>query len=149
MMTSFRDQMRAKLAGRCVHFNGSAINKSCAQSIVYEELTDNYQKRLPCFAFVSKTDTRVVAQCDKKQLLTQIEIEKEIDEIEAQDAKTALAHAAAHEHAKQNGLGKGHGGSGVVKCPVCPDGQIKYSIASVNGHMWARCTTEGCARWVE
>jgi hypothetical protein len=55
---------------------------------------------------------------------------------------------AAKDHAKTVGLKKGHGGIGETKCPNC-EGTIKYSVASVNGHMWGSCSTEGCAKWME
>ena len=58
------------------------------------------------------------------------------------------AVAAVHAHAKAKGLGRGNGGTGKVKCPLC-QGKLKYSVASVTGHLWGACTTEGCIRWME
>jgi hypothetical protein len=56
---------------------------------------------------------------------------------------------AAHEDAKKRGLGKGRGGSGEFPCPACGTGTVHYSVASVNGHIHAGCTTEGCIRFME
>lgn len=36
----------------------------------------------------------------------------------------------------------------IVACPFCAGGRLKYSIAP-NGHIWAGCSTKGCARFVE
>ena len=40
-------------------------------------------------------------------------------------------------------------GQGIISCPVCQTGKVAFSRASSNGHVWARCTTEGCVRWME
>lgn len=50
--------------------------------------------------------------------------------------------------AKERGLKKGSGGHGEIKCPNCP-GTIRYSVASVNGHIWACCSTPNCVRWIQ
>lgn len=67
-------------------------------------------------------------------------------QIEALDVK---AFRVAHDDAKQKGIIKGKGGQSSVKCPCCPDGFIDYSVASSNGHMWAKCSTKECVRWIE
>lgn len=36
-----------------------------------------------------------------------------------------------------------------MPCPVCETGTLEYSISSHNGHIHGRCTTDGCARWME
>jgi hypothetical protein len=37
---------------------------------------------------------------------------------------------------------------GRIPCPACKTGTVGYSQAS-NGHVHARCSTEGCASWME
>ncbi len=59
------------------------------------------------------------------------------------------AISATHEDAKMKGLRQGHGGQSSLKCPVCAAGEITYSVAGVNGHIWGSCSTEGCAKWME
>jgi ribosomal protein S27E len=59
------------------------------------------------------------------------------------------ALGAAKDDAKAHGLGRGHGGTGSVKCPSCENGTIRYSVAGVNGHMHACRTTKGCVAWME
>lgn len=63
--------------------------------------------------------------------------------------KFLKSHRAAKDHAKQGGLGRGNGGQGTMPCPAGCGGQLRYSVASVNGHMHARCSTEGCVSWME
>jgi len=36
-----------------------------------------------------------------------------------------------------------------IECPICKEGTIHYSIASVNGHIHAKCTTGDCISWME
>lgn len=64
-----------------------------------------------------------------------------------QNMLTALAEAK--KDAKAKGLKCGNGGAGSLPCPVCKTGTIRYSVASVNGHMMARCSTAGCVSWME
>lgn len=64
-------------------------------------------------------------------------------------ANSALPMAIAKIDARDHGLKKGHGGHGMVKCPGCPSGLIRYSVETVNGHMWGRCSTKDCAKFME
>lgn len=42
------------------------------------------------------------------------------------------------------------GCSGAINCPVCskPDA-LAFSRSGYNGHIHARCSTEGCVSWME
>jgi len=40
-------------------------------------------------------------------------------------------------------------GAGVMPCPVCKTGTLRYSRSSYNGHVHAACTNESCVRWME
>ena len=59
-----------------------------------------------------------------------------------------LAMAAAAEDAEKHGLKKGHGGTGEIECPVCK-GRLRYSVASLNGHIWGACSNPECVRWMQ
>lgn len=40
--------------------------------------------------------------------------------------------------------------SNAIPCPVCETGTVNYTYAGkVNGHISARCSTEGCVQWME
>ena len=43
---------------------------------------------------------------------------------------------------------KGKDWVGTVECPICK-GQLKVSHAALNGHIWAKCETQGCVSWIE
>jgi len=36
-----------------------------------------------------------------------------------------------------------------MACPVCEKGIVTYSISGSNGHVWARCSTDGCVRFMQ
>lgn len=63
--------------------------------------------------------------------------------------KFMKAHRAAKDHAKAAGLGRGNGGQGEMPCPTGCGGTLRYTVANVNGHMWAACSTKSCVRWME
>ncbi len=35
-----------------------------------------------------------------------------------------------------------------VECPACK-GKLRLSQAACNGHVWVKCSTEGCVQWME
>ncbi len=59
------------------------------------------------------------------------------------------AVSKVHEDAESHGYGEGHHGIGSIDCPVCHTGKLQYSVASVNGHIHGRCTTDKCVRFME
>jgi hypothetical protein len=42
-----------------------------------------------------------------------------------------------------------YAGAGVMDCPVCGAGKLRYSRRGYNGHVHGRCSTEGCVAWME
>lgn len=65
----------------------------------------------------------------------------------ARASDALLAMGAVIEDAKSRGFGKGKGGAGEIECPICK-GRLRYSVASVNGHMWGVCSNPDCVRWM-
>lgn len=64
-------------------------------------------------------------------------------------SRSFKAMGEAHGHARSLGLGKGNGGTGQIPCSRCGTGTLHYSVSSFNGHMWGKCSTEGCLSWME
>ena len=52
------------------------------------------------------------------------------------------------EHAKGSGFKKGNGGNGSMICPKCGK-QLYYSVSGYNGHVWAKCSTDGCIGFMQ
>lgn len=40
-------------------------------------------------------------------------------------------------------------GADSIECPTGCGGRLYYRVASVNGHMHAKCDTKGCVQWME
>ena len=143
---AIREQHVKHEMGQCVHFNGIQHDK-CRAGVAYRELFGNepgWAKHLCCLG-----DKESPTTCGSAHFPTREEAEKEVDEFEARMDRFSKALRAAKDDAKAHGLKKGSGGYGNVKCPNCEDGQIKYSVASYNGHMHAACSTPHCASWME
>ncbi len=42
-----------------------------------------------------------------------------------------------------------YSGAGEMDCPVCKTGKLRYARSPYNGHVHARCMTDGCVAWME
>ena len=136
---------------RCRHFSGLR-NKTCAKGVVYDEIDKDcrvaYRAGLPCF----KRDEEELAAlkgmtpgtCPHASFPTLEEAQETEKEINAYFMNVALARKAIDEHSK----GK-RGVAGVLECPICKAGQLRYTIAECNGHCHAGCSTKGCVQWME
>ena len=58
------------------------------------------------------------------------------------------AFRKVHDDAKRKGFKKNHGGMSECRCPVC-EGTLRYAVADYNGHIHAKCETNGCVQWME
>lgn len=152
-MDTDRD-VRIKLeALECRHYTGTH-REVCKAGVTYRDLVGGpdlgWALKIPCHGVIfdhAKDVQRV--PCEHKSTWTPEEAAANVDAMDAAMERHMSAHRVAHDDAKANGLKRGHGGLGTVKCPVCDDGTIRYSVASYNGHMHAACDTDGCVRWME
>lgn len=62
--------------------------------------------------------------------------------------KTAIESIGKARSAIVAKHGKNRGVAGEMPCPV-DGGTLRYSIASLNGHIHAACSNSGCVRWME
>lgn len=136
-----------QIGGRCTHFTGMGCDKaSCAVGVVYASVKSQEVKGfagIPCFR------EGAAVPCDKRHFPTPEEVAAEVAEHDASWERLKLGIGAASKHAKEKGFKKGNGGCGVVPCPVCKTGELNYTVASYNGHMWGRCTTPKCVSWMQ
>jgi hypothetical protein len=135
--------------GRCIHFRGIQ-HKLCKADVNLRELIGGpdlgWARRIPCLVMDSVECT---VSCDKRVFPTREQAEAEEIEHEREAKEMLKAFDIAHEHASSLGLGLGKGGRGSLPCPKGCGGMLQYSVASVNGHMHARCTTKDCLSWME
>ena len=142
-----RDQLIRKAETDCRHFNGIQ-NACCRAGVSYEALRDD-DKRLPCLPMMRFETMRLVAVCDKFETMSHDEAVASADGDLAAILMNETARRAAHADAKFKGFGIGKGGHDSIPCPTGCGGQLYYRVASVNGHMHARCSTDKCVMWME
>jgi len=130
-----------KIMCHCVHFTG-VQHSACEAGIAYADARG--AGKLPCLREYADGAT-----CDKAQFPTRDEAEAEYQAEETMYARHSLAHRAAHDDAKAKRFGKGQGGADSLPCPVCKTGRLYYRVAAYNGHMHAKCETDGCVQWME
>ena len=141
--SEFRESIIRKSMVNCKHFNG-IHHDQCEAGITYDT---SGKFALPCLP--SLADKRERLTCESFCVMTKEEAESEADEFERAYQTAVVARKAAKDDAKAKNLGRGNGGRGNLKCPVCTDGILHYTVAWLNGHMHAKCSTAGCVAWME
>lgn len=142
----------------CKHFNGSHHNDACECGVAYKDVVPDWDNihgralRFPCHtkAFPDSSPSQLEefnkrGKCDKLELPTAEELEQSEKKMKKaiEEFKTVLPIVAKvkKEH-------KGQSWKGVEVCPVCK-GKLHLTHASINGHVWGKCETEGCLAWME
>jgi len=116
----------------CKHFNG-VIHHQCKAGCAY----------VP--GHIDQCIWRGVdatAPCPKLEYPTQAEIEISDRETREMLRKVDVARAAIVTHATD------HPEDNTITCPVCGTGLLCYAVHS-NGHVHAKCSTDGCVCWME
>lgn len=125
----------------CLHFTGLFRQTHCKAGVCYDEVKDTSTRpyRFPCFA-----DNGISRTCPHAQFPTAEEAAAEKRRSDERHARVSKARAAIVEHT----IGK-RGVAGTIPCPCCEGGTLRFSVSGYNGHIHARCSTEGCAWWME
>lgn len=151
MSSAVRAHLIHSAMNNCRHFDGS-VRETCKAGVNYRQLVGGpdlgWALRLPCLARRTTDLTVERVPCDQRSVCTQAEAEQKANRHLERMERLARALAAAKDDARINGFKNGRGGAGEIACPIC-DGRLRYSVAGVNGHMWARCDTAGCVSWME
>jgi len=131
---------------RCVHFTGIQHDE-CKASVSYHGQFGNGVgcfANIPCVSFDEKTSR----YCPKRQYPSREDAERELAEVDEYLAQCSKAYKAVKEDAKSK-FPPHQGGASSIECPICRTGMLQYSVASINGHIHARCSTHGCVSWTE
>jgi hypothetical protein len=159
--TDYREENIRQTMSRCVHFTGlhgpgMKRHETCAAGVRYDDVMVShepmpYQSRsghdyttarsMPC---LGGSHNLGGATCAKRCTPTREEAEAKERELQDFIAKMGTARRAIVEHIKAGGRS-----SGAIPCPCCTTGALGYSRVSSNGHIWAKCSTEGCVSWME
>lgn len=133
--------------GSCKHFTGIQ-HDTCRAGVAYDSvrvvLTPEQRAAattpsgFPCLAG-SPLDN-----CPSRAYPTRDEIAAELVEFKRLSVACSTVRAAIVE--KERGR---KSVQGELPCPVCASGTVRYTIAGTNGHVWARCSTATCVRFME
>lgn len=155
----FTKQRGGTFGKRCKHFAGIDFTdptKQCEAGVLMKDVTviqpfkyryggggtvytSGYSQ--PCF---SDSDPFGVCECKHQRFPT-------AEEVAAEEAKMdkLLNRTFVARDAIVKATGGKRGVSGKIACPVCNTGELAYSVAGINGHIWAKCSTEDCVSWME
>lgn len=138
--------------GTCKHFTGIR-DETCEYGVNYRQLVGG-----PDFGWV----LRLPCKKEKQSEIVCIEYdEPTAQEIEAHDRdvqETMRCVGKAIEEIMQKHptckpifgpmSDRKEGASGVITCPKC-GGELRYSIAPRNNHIWGQCQTDDCLSWMQ
>lgn len=143
--------------GECVHYTG-CINPrkpACDAGVNYREHVGGdgfgWVTRLPCFK-LENVDPAKVVKCDKYCEPTAEQIAAHEAEVSAAITKMMVAYSGnVRKWREQQGWSKKNrvSAEGKVPCEACGTGEIHLTMAAYNGHVWGKCTTDGCVSWME
>jgi hypothetical protein len=143
---------------RCRHFAGVNFTdktKRCDAGVLMSDATVmqgyryQYDGRgaiystshsLPCF---KDDDPLGVCKCEHQSFPTPEEIREEKEE-----TQKVIDRLITSRQAIVDITGGKRGVSGSIDCPICGK-ELHYSVASCNGHIHARCETDGCVSFME
>lgn len=119
--------MEEQIINKCIHFNG-VMNKCCKAGVNYADVRIDKPYKFPCL--------NQGGECELRIFPTPEELQEEIVETQAHVIKSLAAYAKIKEH-----FNKTKAYAGTVSCEC--GGSLRYTCATVNGHIWARCDTCG------
>lgn len=139
--------MSRSRGGWCKHYNGTARNEACEAGVKYADVTDTTTRpySLPCIGESNKAGVT----CAKCEFPTAEEVEADERERKERAERRMTIRQAIVAHLGGPWKRGTPGSSGSIPCPACKTGTVRFSRAGYNGHIHARCSTEGCASWME
>ena len=135
--------------GCCKHYTGTFFNRRCKAGVDYMDLVGGPKRgwtaRLPCVPLSSHITEDRRVPCEKFEGPTDAEVAEYERQVKEDILNTCFAIVAIQDHVKQTMRAQDS-----IRCPACKtDGALSYSRTSSNGHISARCSTEGCVAFME
>lgn len=122
----------------CVNYTGIGLGYTCKEGIDYRTFNGGKElgliRALPCLGHGPERCGFYEVSTPEQRAANEKKFRESMDRV------AAIREAVVKDCPK-------NGGHGEIKCPCC-GGTVRYSKAS-NGHVRARCSTEGCASWME
>ena len=131
----------------CKSYRGPAVHETCKAGVNFKGIAGGGEMFFPKLPCIRRNNTD--AECKCREFPTPEEVAAHTKEREEYHKLIDDAYVRCAEHAQENGYVRGQkGASGFVDCPKCGK-PLKYTIAASNGHIWAKCTKDGCLTWVQ
>lgn len=105
-------------------------------------------QRICCTDGNKHTEAEQLARCPKWLRNTREMGEKRADDLTASMARMRMASEVVGKWrtwTKKNRVAKQE----AIDCPTKCGGKLHLSQAAYNGHVWGKCTSEGCLSWME
>lgn len=131
----------------CKHYRGMHGKDACEAGVLFSTLehhgTKQFSESCPCFG------PDGTGACDHKVYPTAEEMAEEDARIAERVANIGKAREAIVKHCGGPWKKCDPSQVGVIDCPVCGGKSLHFSRAGYNGHIHAKCQTDGCVGWVE
>jgi hypothetical protein len=131
-----------QIMNKCAHFTGMQ-NDVCRAGVPYTTVSEAATETAP-FRFACFKDEAKGLACDHAEFPSREQAEEKHFHRLVRLEHIASARKAIVVHTE----GK-RGVAGTMPCPICKTGTLGFSVASVNGHVWGRCSTPDCVAWME
>jgi hypothetical protein len=120
--------LNEQILNRCIHFNG-IMNKCCKAGVNYDDFRGQDRPfKFPCL--------KQGGNCSLSQFPTIEDVEKEVAVIDEITERTMSAYGTIKNHFNNTKQRQG-------KLPCSCGGELSFSVAELNDHVWARCSKCG------
>ena len=139
----------------CRHYKGMHGKTACDAGVEFASVRVDHEpiqyrrrgegavytasRSFPCVAGLNYVD----CGCQQREYYTAAEIEEHERDVHDSFDRSEKAVKAIRDFAKGR-----KGINGEIECPNCK-GKLKFSIASYNGHIHARCSTDDCVSFMQ
>lgn len=133
--------------------------KKCGYSLDYDDKTDGEHYPWDRKGAVAQWEKRVENKVTLRDALKQVDEkskEEYLEELRSDKRIVQIFEAIGkcQQDAKEKynleagGVPESESLTGEIECPACGK-SLCYSISSYNGHLWGKCSTEGCLCWMQ
>ena len=130
----------------CNHYLAMSEHDTCEAGVAYDSLKHLPFDKRPCFR---RKGEAIRPGCDLVEFPTPAQEAEYEAELTKRITGTFTARQAIVDHLGGPWTKGTRAAAGVIPCPVCGSGELKFSRAGYNGHIHAACSTEGCVSWMQ
>lgn len=131
----------------CKSYRAMSDHETCHAGVEYAKFKGMTFDKRPCFC---KPGGAPPSGCDSAEFPTEQEIAEQDAECDRRLKQTMDARDAIVKHLRGPWKRGMKGSSGLIDCPVCGEHEtLQFSRSGYNGHIHARCITQGCVAWME